>query len=97
MWVFVNEQYAMFHLHSSILTTLIRPEITAAVVFKLDFIENKFSPLIIPLPSRHFVWKCYGLRLSSNGLVMEDEMTLDGAITSASFDEALETVSVRYG
>ncbi|CAH3162897.1 unnamed protein product [Porites lobata] len=30
-------------------------------------------------------------RLSSNGLVMEDEMTLDGAITSASFDEALET------
>ena len=45
----------MFHLHSSILTTLKRPEITAAVVFKLDFIENKFSPLIIPLPSRHFV------------------------------------------
>lgn len=33
------------------------------------------------------------LRLSSNGLVMEDEMTLDGAIISASFDEALETVS----
>lgn len=65
--------------------------------FQLDFIENKFSPLIIPLPSRHFVWKCYGLRLSSNGLVMEDEMTLDGAITSVSFDEALETVSVRYG
>ena len=32
-------------------------------------------------------------RLSSNGLVMEDEMTLDGAIISASFDEALETVS----
>ncbi|RMX43573.1 hypothetical protein pdam_00010827, partial [Pocillopora damicornis] len=30
-------------------------------------------------------------RLSSNGLVMEDEMTLDGAIISASFDEALET------
>ena len=30
---FVNEQYAMFHLHSSILTTLKRPEITAAVVF----------------------------------------------------------------
>lgn len=34
-------------------------------------------------------------RLSSNGLVMEDEMTLDGAIISASFDEALETV--HYG
>jgi len=32
-------------------------------------------------------------RLASNGLVMEDEMTLDGAIISASFDEALETVS----
>lgn len=30
-------------------------------------------------------------RLSSNGLVMEDEMTLDGAIISASFDEGLET------
>ena len=33
------------------------------------------------------------LRLSSNGLVMEDEMTLDGAVVSASFDESLETVS----
>ena len=32
-------------------------------------------------------------RLPSNGLVMEDEMILDGAIISASFDEALETVS----
>ena len=31
-------------------------------------------------------------RLASNGLVMEDEMTLDGAIISASFDDALETV-----
>lgn len=36
---------------------------------------------------------CTFFRLSSNGLVMEDEMTLDGAIISASFDEALETVS----
>ena len=36
---------------------------------------------------------CAFFRLSSNGLVMEDEMTLDGAIISASFDEALETVS----
>ena len=35
----------------------------------------------------------YLFRLASNGLVMEDEMTLDGAIISASFDEALETVS----
>ena len=35
---------------------------------------------------------CTFFRLSSNGLVMEDEMTLDGAIISASFDEALETV-----
>ena len=35
-------------------------------------------------------------RLASNGLVMEDEMTLDGAIISASFDEALETVSDEY-
>lgn len=33
------------------------------------------------------------LRLASNGLVMEDEMTLDGAIISASFDESLDTVS----
>jgi len=41
------------------------------------------------------LWLKYGifLRLASNGLVMEDEMTLDGAIISASFDEALETVS----
>ncbi|XP_067044850.1 WD repeat-containing protein 90-like isoform X1 [Acropora muricata] len=30
-------------------------------------------------------------RLSSNGLVMEDELVLDGAITSAAFDDALET------
>lgn len=37
----------------------------------------------------------YGIfvRLASNGLVMEDEMTLDGAIISASFDESLDTVS----
>ncbi|XP_068672849.1 WD repeat-containing protein 90-like isoform X2 [Montipora foliosa] len=30
-------------------------------------------------------------RLSNNGLVMEDELVLDGAIISAAFDDALET------
>ena len=34
-------------------------------------------------------------RLSRDGLVMEDEMILDGAIISASFDDALETVSME--
>ena len=33
------------------------------------------------------------LRLSSHGLVMEDELILDGSIISAAFDDALETVS----
>ena len=35
-------------------------------------------------------------RISDDGLLMEDEMTLDGAIASACFDDALETVSYFF-
>lgn len=50
------------------------------------------SPVIVLIRARHVISPIYFHRLNQDGLVIEDEMSLDAGIVSASFDASLEMV-----